>query len=290
MDRQALQWSDVSVEFESAEEYHARPGISTSRLKRLLVSPETFDLEVNQGQVLRKTTDPMDFGSALHEDLLLEAVERSWVVIPESALAKPKKAGEDGARMGKAWDAFKAANPGRLLLKRGDVARLEGCMAGIKANKLARELLFGDRDGKSNAYRVRTEVTLTATVSMTYKDTLLSDTFRGRLDYLRPKVIADLKSTGEADIEQLPYRFRDLGYDMQAAAYQTLAGLLDQVHRDVHFVVVETKAPFRCDVWEAKPRTIDEGRQKLERAIMDYLIRRHEGNWIRDYCGQLLQF
>lgn len=289
MDNQ-LVWSDVSVEFESAEEYHARPGISTSRLKKLIESPEKFDMEFNQRTLVSKSTDPMDFGSALHEDLLLEAVERSWVVIPESALAKPKKPGEDGARMGKAWEAFKEANHGRLLLKRGDVARLEGCIAGIKQNKRASDLLFSGRDGASNAYRVRTEVTLTATVSMTHHGELLSDTFRGRLDYLRPRIVVDLKSTNEADIEQLPYRFRDFGYHMQAAAYQTLAGLLDQTVRDVHFVVVETKAPYRCDVWEAKPRTIDEGRQKLERGIMDYLIRRHEGNWVRDYCGQLLQF
>ena len=289
MDSQ-LQWSDVSVEFESAEEYHARPGISTSRLKKLLKSPEEFDMEFNQGTLVRKATDPMDFGSALHEDLLLEAVERSWVVIPPEALSKPKKAGEDGARIGKAWDAFKAAHPGRLLLKSGDVERIAGCVAGIKQNPIARDLLFGDRDGKASLYRVRTEVTLTATVSMTHHGEFLSETFRGRLDYLRPRVVVDLKSTGEADIEQLPYRFRDLGYDMQAAAYQTLAGLLDQVARDVHFVVVETKPPYRCDVWEAKPRTIDEGRQKLEHAIMDYLVRRNEGNWVRGYCGQLLQF
>jgi len=284
-----LQWSDVAVEFESAEAYHARPGISTSRLKKLIESPEAFDLEFNQGKMASKTTDSMDFGSVLHEDVLLEAVERDWLVIPASALAKPKSPGADGARIGKAWEDFKAANPGRLMIKAGDVARIEGCIAGIKANKRAAELLYAGRD-KTNAYRVRTEVTITATVSMTYEGELLWDTFRGRLDYIWPRIVVDLKSTGEADIEQLPYRMRDLGYDMQAAAYQTLAGLLDGVSRSVQFVVVETKPPYRCDVWEPKPRTLDEGRQKLERGIMNYLVRKAKGNWIRDYCGQLLSF
>lgn len=286
----SLTWSDVAVEFESAEAYHARPGISTSRLKRLIESPEAFDLEFNRGVPLRKTTDPMDFGSALHEDLLLEAVERSWLVIPAEVLAKPKKAGEDGARIGKAWEQFKADNPGRLLIKAGDVARLDGCLAGVRANPRANDLLFGGRDGVSKAYRVRTEVTITATVSFVYQGTLLSETFRGRLDYLRPQIVVDLKSTQDADIERWPYIARDLGYDMQAAAYQILAGLLDGVARSVQFVVVETRPPYRCDVWEAKPRTLDEGRMKLERGIQDYLIRKHEGNWVREYCGNLLSF
>lgn len=275
-----LQWSDVAVAVESAEEYHARDGISTSKLKELTKSPEMFWRQ-ESGQYAKEATDTMDFGSAVHEDALLEAAERSWLLIPASALTK------DGKRSGNAWKAFKEAYPGRLLLKETQAQSLRNCLQAIEDNPLARQLVM---DAKPNA-AVRKELTVTATVSMMHPDgTLLSAEHRWRLDYLRPGVVVDLKTTGDADPESWPYRAVDQNYPMQAASYRHAAWLLDGVVRDVYFVVVENKEPFRCDVYETTERRFDEGRAKWESAIREYLTRSYEGNWRRTYAGELLRF
>lgn len=274
-----ITWSDPAVEFESAESYHSRPGISVSKLKVLRESPELFYRQEVAKLCEFKTTDAMDLGSAVHEDVLLEAVERSWMEIPADVLAK------NGARIGNAWKEFAAANPGRLLLKADQVAKAKILMDSVQSNPTARDLIYDNRQ------RLQTELTITCTVSMVTRDgELLSSDFRSRLDYMRPEKIVDLKTTRDGSLEKWPFLARDLGYDMQAAAYRQMAGLLDGVARDVYFVVVENCEPFRCDVWHARDNTLREGMVKLEAAIADYLLRNAAGDWTRDYFGEVLEF
>lgn len=312
-----LTWSDLVIEFESAEDYHARDGVSVSRLKDLRRSPELFARKypqlcgVDDVPLVGAKSDAMSLGTVTHEevlepadvmeldprkaigdDTLMETVERGWVVIPAEKLAKVKgEVSPDGQRRGKAWDEFAAANRGRLLLKEKDVDKMRRMVEAIKSNRVARELIWSDRDRPESLFTVRAELSAICSVSyMTPEGDLLSTSFRSRFDYLRPLTVVDLKTTRDGDLEKWPYQARDLGYDMQAAAYRQMAYLIDGQLRDVVFVVVENVEPHRCDTWTAKPRTLDEGRMKLEAALIDYMVRRHKGDWNRDYLGQMLEF
>jgi hypothetical protein len=158
-------------------------------------------------------------------------------------------------------------------------------MDSIQSNPLARDLLLSDR------HRVRTEVTVTASVSAFDVDgSLLTATFRSRLDYLRPTVVVDLKTTRDGSIERWPWLADKLGYHMQAWAYRQMAGMLDDLEREVYFVVVENCEPYRCDVWRCTDTTLARGRSALEAAVEDYLRRAAVGDWTRDYFGDVLEF
>ena len=277
-----LQWGPVDFTFEPSEDYHRRSGLSASMLKDLNRAPELFYRKHVSRECAEKPTDSMEFGTVIHEDTLVNAVQRGWQVIPESVLSK------SGARAGTAWKEFQAANAGKILLKEKDVRRLQNCVAAIQNNPTAWELITEGGLGDGLPNQMAAEISLSGSVGWIDEDGEPHVTeARGRLDYLKPKAIVDLKSTNDLDVTRFARKARfDFGYDIQGGMYRRLAYQLDEVWRDVFFVVVETSEPFRCDVF--KLQNPEEADARLERLVIEYFRRSSVGDWQRDYAGEIL--
>lgn len=140
---------------------------------------------------------------------------------------------EEGDRRGKAWEAFKAANPGRTILKPNEIADVRAQAAAVRAHREASRILAG----------ADTE----ATIQWTDPDTGLP--CKGRLDALKlDDRIGDLKGCGE--IGQLERTCHRQGYVHQLAWYRRGVRAAHGVELDAYMIGVETKAPHDVGVWK----------------------------------------
>lgn len=250
---------------EEASSYHSRPEISASMVKTLLKSPEDF----YWAHILKrptKSSDSMDLGTAIHEDQLLAVWEQSWIEIPREALSSA------GRRQGGAWDAFKAQNKGKILLKSDQVEKLKYIRESIENNPLAMDLL------KASGESIN-EITITADVPMPDGTT---QPVRGRIDKLNDFVL-DFKSLSDLSDRMVQYRPSDHRWDIQAVMYQ----LLVQAIRggsvpDVYFIGVETTVPYRCEVFHPSQQTLAAAALVLQDAIAEIVERTKSGNWHRN--------
>lgn len=108
-----------------AEVYHAAPGISKSALDDVEESPATFFYKRAHPD---EPTDEMEFGNALHTAILE----------PEHFKARYAVAGPELNRRGtKAWDAFEADNPGKIILKYEAGQKLDAMVAAAHGHSRA---------------------------------------------------------------------------------------------------------------------------------------------------------
>jgi predicted transcriptional regulator len=253
---------------EAIDSYHSRPEISASMVKTLiqpLGSPEHFHWEHILGRK-RKATSAMDFGTAVHEDQLLAIWDQTWKEIPKEALSS------NGARRGAAWDQFKAENQGVVLLKSDQVQGLNYIREAIAGNPIARKLL-------ENRAEALTELTITAEAP------LLDGSYqpvRGRIDLLSQCVI-DFKTISDFDDRTIGYRPLDHKWDVQAVMYQLLVeSIRNGELPEVHFIVVESSEPYRCEVFQPRGETLAGAAIVLQDAIEEIVARTRSGNWHRD--------
>lgn len=238
-------FSNVESFVESAEVYHRRKELSTSLVKAWINSPEEYYRRAVLG-VPYKATDAMEFGTMVHEDQLVGVWERSWVLIPKEVLSS------NGARRGKAWEAFRDANAGKVLVKEEQVKQAEQIREAIAANKTARWLL----ESKAEAI---SEISLVGSVDLSaglYPEEE-SLGYRGRLDLLFPGRIVDLKTCSDLSPKVMQYRPFDHGWDLAAFSYSGLVEGLTGTAPPVDFIVVETSEPFRVEVYSPSQRTLD---------------------------------
>lgn len=267
-------FSNGTVSFESHDQYHRREEISCSMVKNYLKSPEDFEWYHIKGH-RKEPTSAMNLGTAVHDDQLLAVWEQSWVEIPKEALTS------NGARRGGAWDQFKAENAGKVLLKSEQLEKIKMIRDQIAANPKAVELL-SDRE---NAL---TELSITA-------DCPLSDgttqKVRGRIDWLSPGYILDFKTISDFDRRTIEYRPRDHYWGEQAVMYQLLVNAVrggDLL--PVYFVVCETAAPYRVEVFSPRHDTLMQASVRLQESIEAIVERTRNGNWHRAGWPEVLEF
>ena len=280
-------WTNANVHLESAIAYHSRAGeTSASQTKDYIASPRGYFRSHYLGSK-KQTTTAMEFGSVVHEEALLDAIERSYLIIPKDVLSKA------GAKNGKAWDEYKAANAGRLLLKESEVDTMRCMLDAVKSHPLGRGL-FEDQF----AYKELTITAESTVVGQEYSG--LANVVwpvRGRLDYVIPSRIKDLKTTGDLSPRGMQYRPFDLGWDVSAEYYRRLWHALTGDWVGVDFVVVETKEPFRVEVWSPRAETLRIAGEKIDAAHQgmfsdwkDFTETQDENVWQRPGFDQINGF
>jgi hypothetical protein len=249
---------------EHIDSYHSRPEISASMVKSLLEAPELFHWE----HILkrrRESTSSMDFGTAVHEDQLLAVWEQSWIEIPKEVLTS------NGARRGAAWEAFKAEHKNKILLKAEQVEKLKYIREAIAGNPIAVDLLADDT--------ALNEVSITADAPFRGGGV---QPVRGRIDRLGKKIV-DFKTISGLDDRIIQYRPQDHRWDVQAVMYQLLVQAIRGGELcDVHFIVVETTVPYRCEVFTPSHSSLAAAAILLQDAIEEIVERTKTGNWHRE--------
>ncbi len=167
-------------------------------------------------------------------------------------------------RRGKEWDACCAANKGKTILKADEY---ETCLA-------MRDAVRGHAEaGPALAPPGEAEKTIV------WVDALTGLRCKARIDWWRPGLVCDLKTTTDVDREEFSAIVHRMGYHGQAAFYRAGLAALDLDCPPFTFIAVEAAAPHDVAVFELDDDALYAG----ERLVSDLLglvaTARISGRW-----------
>lgn len=239
------------------EEYHARPELSSSGMRKLLHPgcPAMFRWE-QLGHAEEK--DEFDFGNVAHK-LVLGEGEQVEVLKFDSYRTNDSKAGK-----------LKAYAEGKVPILEKDYAKAKAMAAEVRKHPEARLLLD---DGKPEQ-------------SLFWHDAATGEPLRARIDWLRHRrstrlVLADYKTTTKVDPRSLAKTIYENGYHQQAALYREAAMALGLGGRDtVSTLIFQSKtAPFLVHVVQLPESDLQLGSARNRAAIRLYRECMESGEW-----------
>lgn len=230
--------------------YTAIPALNWSGLKHLHTSPLLYKYRQEHPEPDKAA---WVIGRAIHCGILEpERFDERYAVY-------------EGPRRGKAWDAWQAEHPGVQSLKPDEATVAEACGAAVRAHHVASETLRGGRVEEL----------------LTWTDPESGLACKGRLDYLTPTRLVDLKTTRRA----IPMWFlRDCAeflYHGQLAYYHDgaiAAGAIPPDARLPIVLAVQTCEPYDCAVYEVAEATLGAGRT-LYRGLITRLLECQAADW-----------
>lgn len=245
-----------------AEEYHAATDwLSNSMFKTFLDDPRLFEAEFITRTVTRKRSAEMDLGTVGHAAILEpHVIDDVCIEIPASAL------NSDGHRKGKAWQEFKDANAGRIMLTAADMAKVRGMFDACYRHPVAKRLLQAPG---------LTEASIFWTCPLS-----------GVKRRVRPDKIVEgwgwvnVKTTTAGVDEQSFIRtMRSYRYDIGQEFYRDAAERLYAERLPHVFLVVEQDAPHRVRVYEIGEKWVGNARNTVEAGLLDFASRLQSGDW-----------
>jgi hypothetical protein len=228
-----------------------RDRVNFSTLKEMERSPAHYKWRLEHPD---EPTDAMDLGNGTH--LAVLEPER----FAAEVLRWPKR------RAGKDWDAFEAANAGKLILPASDY---DDCLAMQKAVRecaQAQPYLTGGH----------------AEVTMLWEREIIPGfpiALKGRFDYLSPLGPVDLKTCADASREAFGRAVFNMGYLAQSALY--LDGYRAITGADDRFsiVAVEKEPPFVTQVYWLTDEQLAFGRELCTKWLAQVAFCRLEDSW-----------
>jgi hypothetical protein len=262
----------------SYEEYTAIDAVNWSALRHMMRSPAHYAAE----RARKPPTDNDHFrlGRAVHAAVFEPDVFRTQFAVWNGAV-----------RRGKEWDAFVAANADKTVLTLEQAMQASALAQAVRSNRCAARYLA---EGEA-------EQTLTWTYSATEaREAVVDDVPRvefvlgretrckGRLDWIAPAGIVDLKTTRDAEPEAFSTSAWRLAYYGQAAWY--VDGYERVTGRRLPFIIiaVEKAYPYVVQVYRVPDDYLEQGRE-LYRALLDRLrVCQRDGLW-PGYCDDEMQ-
>lgn len=232
--------------------YHSDPALSASGAKTLLHSPARFAWERENGT---KSTDAMDLGTLVHT-LVLGSRDQRIVVCPFDSMRS--KAAQE-------W-AEQMATERRIVVTHKQVRQAIAIAKAVKAHPLAGAIFTNGRP----------EVTLR------WDDPETGVPLRGRIDWLRPNAIVDLKTVGRyggSELGAFGRQAANLDYPMSAANY--VAGVAALTGETLPFitVTVEVEPPYFIEVTQYDEADLLTGHERMRAAVAEYAARTESGVW-----------
>lgn len=240
--------------------YHANKShLSSSMLKLLLKSPEDFYNKWFGASTAEPERDVFTEGSFVHT-LLLEPQK----VATEYAVFEGLR------KQGKAWETFKEANFGKVLLSSPQVRRCEELAHAALALPVAVDLLTG------------------GLAEHTMVSSILSTPVKARADYINidKSYIVDVKTTSmPSDSEIFRLTVDTYLYQLSAALYCQIAHDTYGKLFDFYFIVL-SKDDKMCHVYKASSNTLSIGAALVTQAIVKYKQCTATGNWRNEQAKQ----
>ena len=246
-----------------ARDYHALPGASASRLRKLWQStPSHLKAEMENP----KESDALRLGTFAHHVILEPDKPLPKLVTPPDEYA-PGKKWTYAATACKEWRASQERE-GNTVLSREDYDALMGMTASVAAHPWAATSLESGRS----------EVTCLVHDSANRVDV------RCRLDFVpdaRPYLV-DFKTALSASAREFERAAFNHGYHIQAALYlavwNALAGS-DDKRSEFRFVVVEKSQPYAVNVFDASPEFLARGADDFKRTLALFARCVAEDHW-----------
>lgn len=219
------------IKKESIIEYHNNPAISRSRLFNIKKSPAYYKWSLDNP----KESADLTFGKAFHKWVLeQDDFYNEFAVSPKFNRAT-KQGKQD-------YLDFMEANIGKVIINEEEFEKIQAMRESIMQNPYAKQLL---KNGE-------------AETSFYWTDELTGLECKCRPDYLRDlgnkKVLIDLKSCQDADLNKIIKDSIAFGYDMQTAMY------IDGISKEYNipksdiifiFIFVSKSEPYLVNVAEA---------------------------------------
>ncbi len=236
--------------------YHAdRKYLSSSVLKTILKSLDEYREQYLEGQKKEhseRTLAAFAEGSYFHSRLLEpELVDQEYAIFP------------GWRKQGQAFDDFKVANEGKVILSLPQVERVNNLIAAFNRNSLAKEMLSG---GFS-------EFTLTTI--------LYNVPIKVRADYvnLDKGYIIDLKTTGSgSDLDSVKQTCEDFSYALSGSLY---ADCFEQhFGRPFDFILCfASRSDNGCELYKLSKETRSKGKANIIKACNKYKRAIETGIW-----------
>jgi hypothetical protein len=238
--------------------YSAIDAINYSSLKHMMRSPMKYRYEKDHPQ---PPTDAMILGTASHRMILEPEKIGGFAVWGETEDQK--------SRRGKVWDAFEAANSGKLIVTASQRDNMVGMAVAVRKGPAARYLYFKG-EGRNE-------------VSAVWRDKASGLDFKGRIDRLvkvgGSLTVVDLKTTRDCH----PYRFGNefyrLGYAIQAAMYREAVFYIAGELPEYVVVAIDQKPPHESAVYRLTDSVLQVGKDDLSRLLIQLRECVKSGRW-----------
>ncbi len=146
-------------------------------------------------------------------------------------------------RAGKEWDAFEAEHASRTILKVNEAEQAWAMSKAVRSHPFAGPLLAGGQ----------------AEVSIEWVDPETSLRCKGRIDYLRPRTLVDLKTSADLDRRRFAARAMDLSYHGQLAFYLRGLKALGREPVETYLIAVESCEPYDVACYAVDPVALEIG-------------------------------
>lgn len=243
----------------TAEEYHAYPAVSNSRLSDFIADPRVYYYKWLSGKFRQKSQRYFDLGSAVHERLLLG--QTNYLVVPQEVL------GKGGAKTTKAYREWSAANKDKMQLTADEAAIVDSCCDAVMSHATASFLLRVDGEP---------ELPMTAD----YMGCECKCRFDKLCQSPSGAIILDIKTTGKASTPGAFVKsITSYGYHRQAAFYKQIAQLNEIEVTEFIFLVVSTCEPFTVDCYSLDEEFLDIGLREVDSAMAELIQRTENNDW-----------
>ncbi len=206
---------------------------------------------------------------------------RAWELYEAVRATGEQPAVYDGAvRRGKAWDAFEAAHPGQLIALASEWAAVQPLL-GAKQIMTSTELELAR--AMADAVHAHPEAHRLlqggrAEVPIYWTDTETGVDCKGRIDYLAPGRVVDLKTTADVSPWVFSRQCARLLTHMQLAFYADGVAGKGQLP-DVYVIAVESARPFDVAVYHVRDDTLVAGRDEYRRLLRRLVECVEADNW-----------
>lgn len=230
-------------------EYDAIDAVNYSTLKFLRVSPKHYRHAVDTPA---SDTATFQFGRAVHTAIL----EPDRFPLDFAVWTGDRRAGKD-------WEAFKAANAGRTIVKADEYEVAIAMRNAVRSHPAAAPLLAQGWPEKS--------------VVWTDPDTGIK--CKARLDWLCGSVV-DVKTAADIDPARFGATVARYGYHIQAAFYRAgVAYGLGLVDMPFHIIAVEKTAPYDVVVYQLDDAALYAGEEEVRGLLATLKSCRERNEW-----------
>lgn len=223
--------------------------VNWSSLKHMGVSPLHYQYRQRVPEARKPS---FVFGGAVHTSLL------------EPELFDSRYAVFDGVRRGKEWERWQEEHPGCESLKPAEKTRVVETVLSIQEHAEAARLLSHGR---------REEV-------LTWTDEATGLACKGRLDWIRPDLIVDLKTTRNPAPEKFARATVEYGYAAQCAFYHDGAVQQRRIPGDQrpYIIAAKTNEDYDVVVFQLTEAALAVGRS-IYRRLLRQLVQCMEANY-----------
>jgi len=224
------------------DEYFRSPGISKSGLDQIAKSPLHYQNWLNTRTA---PTPAMAFGSAVHTMVLEhDDFDERYILMPDG-INRRTNAGKEAVAEIEAT--------GKTVLTQYDFDRVRFIADSVWSHPTASDIFSEGQSEVSIMEEVR------------------GVQVKGRTDWFRPGLLADLKTTQSADPSDFAKSVANFRYHVQDAVYSDLFTRAGELIHSFVFIVVETTAPYAVVVYELDEESKEQGQRLYDRDLETYI-------------------